>query len=1249
MSSKKPVVFLAGLFLIALILLSSIPQASAQSSTLFINEILVGNASTNLDTDYYNYSSWIEIYNAGASAVDLKNYSLSYLDFEAPAPVVWKIPVTVSVPANGYVLLWVDEQNSTNHASFEMDMRGQEISLLNPSDVVLDSVTYDMRIGSVLLPDISFGRQTDGSGTLTYFDQPTPGASNTTTGFVSPSLAAAPTFSPPGGFYAGNQSVTLSTSETGAEIRFTTDGSIPTPLSSLYTAPISVTGSTIVRARTFSSDKLDSLTASHTYLINVDTDLPVVSLGTAPAHLFDNTIGIYVAGTNGITGNCMSQPVNWNQKWERPASIEMFEIDGSRVVAQDVGIEIFGSCSRKRPLKSLEIKARRIYGDNDIDYQVLPDKPIDEYKRLILRNSGQDNGGTLFRDAFQQYLVKDMMDIDYQAYRPAVVFLNGTYWGILNIRDKADESFPEQNYDLDADTDFDMFNGTGLEAGNKLAWNTLHNFISSNDLTIQANYDYVKSQVDLEEYMNYFIIEIHAHNKDWLNNNIRYWRAYDNGRWRWILHDLDMAYNNPSTDYLSYVLTQGNAAKLYQSLLFRKLMENTEFRNEFVQRFASHLNISFDPVRVDALTDWFRAGIASEMPDHIARWGAPASITDWDSEINKLRSFSNSRPGFMRSHLNSYLGSPGTANLTINIDGGGSVLAAGVKVPGSGYSGPYFKTIPVTLEAVPMQGWAFIRWEETGDTNPILSETLTGALTRTAVFEEVDIPMLVLNEIHYNPADAQGDDTVYEFVELYNAGTTPVALDGFSLSDGISFTFPASTSIAAGEYIVVANTAATYAGNGYQVFQWSDGNLSNGGETLDLNDQFGDIVDSVTYDDDGGLGWPTSPDGSGPSLSLISPLLDNNLPGNWTASLEIGGSPGTENTFTPQEPASLTAVKQVVGDIPAEDWEYTGGLGTFTLPAAGGQQIFSDLPPGSYEVIESAVNGYTANVSCSNGAAGGNSVIVNLAAGANVICTFVNTAVPVIPASLTIIKQVVGDIPAEDWEFTGGLGTFNLPAAGGQQLFSDLAPGSYEISETAVSGYAAAVSCSNGASGSSSVTVNLGEGDAVTCTFVNTKIDEGCNPPVPGNLILNPDFEEQEANWSFFTNGSASFSIATADPFECTSYAQISVTTSGSNVQLYQENFTLLPNTTYVLQMAGRSSNGQDAQLIINRNSAPNTNYGLRGHKINLTPEWQVFQVEFTTTGFTTPTNDTRLRIWLAPYDTAGTVFEFDGIVLVQN
>ncbi len=455
--SRRPIVLSSSLFVLLLILVLSVPQTAAQTPLLFINEIMPGNASTTLETDFYNYAGWIEIYNDGASSVDLQDYTLKYKEAKIDDPFEWTVPKTLTVPAKGSVIIWADEEDAKGtHASFKFDMRGDELTLLDPSDVVVDAVTYDMRDGNALLADISYGRQTDGGAEWVYYDQPTPGESNSTTGFADTALAEMPELTPPGGFYSAGQNVTISTTEATGTIHYTTDGSVPTADSDEYTGAIPVATPTVIRARLVSPDKLDSPPASHTYLIGVSNNLPVISIATHPDHLYDDYIGIYVEGKNGIDGPCYDEPANWFQSWERPASLEMFETDGSRVVAQDLGFEIHGNCTRSKIRKSLEIKTRRKYGDNDIDYEILPDKPMDSYKRLVLRNSGGDAYRTLFRDALQHYLVKDMMDIDYQAYRPVVVFLNGEYYGIHNLRDKADESFVEQNYDLDEDTDFDM-------------------------------------------------------------------------------------------------------------------------------------------------------------------------------------------------------------------------------------------------------------------------------------------------------------------------------------------------------------------------------------------------------------------------------------------------------------------------------------------------------------------------------------------------------------------------------------------------------------------------------------------------------------------------------------------------------------------------------------------------------------------------------------------------------------------------
>lgn len=193
------------------------------------------------------------------------------------------------------------------------------------------------------------------------------------------------------------------------------------------------------------------------------------------------------------------------------------------------------------------------------------------------------------------------------------------------------------------------------------------------------------------------------------------------------------------------------------------------------------------------------------------------------------------------------------------------------------------------------------------------------------------------------------------------------------------------------------------------------------------------------------------------------------------------------NTAVTPSTGSVTIIKEVAGSPPAAPWDFSGTLGSFTLPAGGGSQTFDDVPTGSVMVTETAVDGWTAAVSCDNAASGSNSVSFNLQADQSVTCTFTNTAQAPTTGSITVVKEVVGNPPTAPWNFSGTLGNFTLPAAGGSQSFDNLVPDSYTITESAVSGYAAAVSCSSGASGSNSVAVTLSAGQTITCTFTNTE------------------------------------------------------------------------------------------------------------------------------------------------------------------
>ncbi|WP_374689747.1 CotH kinase family protein, partial [Promineifilum sp.] len=789
---------------------------------------------------------------------------------------------------------------------------------------LVDSVTL-----AAQKPDLSYGRASGGG--WAYFDPPTPGAANNTPAFASyvNNYAAAPVFSEPGGRYAGTRLLQLSTTEPGGVIRYTLDGSRPTPNSAAYSTPIAVSAPTVVRARTFAPERISSPTVSHTYLINVPAHLPAVSIATDPAHLFDNTIGIYVVGTNGVK-HC-SKKANWNQPWLRPASIEVYDTAGTRLAGQDVGIEIHGNCTRSYNMKSFEIKARKVYGDNDIDYAFFAgDKPMTSYKRLILRTGGQDVRNTLLRDALSSQLLLGRMDIDRSAYRPAVLYINGQFWGIYGLREKIDEDYVENNYGLDEEFDFDALEEQAdVLAGNADRWNAFYNYVKTHDPADPAVYAYVKTQMDVEEFINYQIAEIYAANTDWPHFNIRYWRGYAPGsRWRWLLYDMDAGFSNTMArgyNHNTLKLAMSRTGKrAYGSLLMVQLSRNAEFRALFAQRFAAHLNTTFAPARVTALIDSMAGAIAPDIPAQAARWKMPRNVATWQTEVNKLRTFAQKRPDPVRGHVNAYLGAPGLTTLTVVAGAGGNVQVAGVAVPDQ-YSGLHYLHTPMTLRATPDPGELFVRWQETGQTTAEITVTLNGPATYTAVFEAEPppppLPALVINELHYRPAAPQ-TEAANEFIEIYNADAAPADLSGYTI-EAVSFTFPAGATIAPGDYIVVAAEsadpayAALPAGN---VFDWVWGSLdnqklSNSSEMVALKHPDGRAADSVVYGDgtmDGTTPdpWPAAPDGGGPTLALLDSTFDNTLFSSWAASREAGGTPGAAN-FPPLPPPPPVVINEI--------------------------------------------------------------------------------------------------------------------------------------------------------------------------------------------------------------------------------------------------------------------------------------------------------------------------------------------------
>ena len=867
------------------------------------------NVSAVMD-ETYNYSMWVEIYNPGANAENLSNY---YFSDDNTNLKKWR-PSSMTVNAKGYVVLWFERDKlSAQHCTFKLDPDGGALYLSNASGEIVNSVTYPAQFRNV-----SYGRETDGADNWVFFEDYSPGTSNNNR--KSASLACGkPVFTLSGGFYSLNQKTGFETPLAGDTIYYSMNGSEPTRSSTRYTAGevITLFGTSILRARAFSGNKLPSDISTATYFIRErNFDLPVVSIVTEQKNLTDNTIGIYVKGTNGISGNGSDDKVNWNQPWDRPANFELFDASGKTCLNQELEITVSGGWSRMNPQKSLQIDPKKKYGNNKLSYDIFYEsKPGHKYRSIQLRNSGNDFWYTMMRDGFMNTLVANRMNQDYAAYKPAVCFMNGVYYGIQNLRERSNTDYIYSNYGL-AEEEISLLDPDVTYSDP--AFQKLVSYVRNNDVTKADVYNRIDTMMDIDNFMNYFISEIFWNNTDWPGNNLKVWKKLDGGKWRWILYDTDFGFGLYDAGYNNNTLTYTfNSSSVPSCIILNRLLLNETFRNRFIDRFCIQISSTFETQRVNHVMDSLVNAISKEMVYHKAKWGG----NNFNSEIQRMKTFSSQRPSYMLSFLGSYFfGSAAvrTIDISSNIDNA-SYIFNSEDIIDNTISLKSFQNRKITLEPNPtIKGYKFNHWEilSTNDTvtNPVFTATLTDNLSIKAVFDEdsasnpeEEASKIFINEIVASNGtykDEYGNTS--DYVELYNAGENEVNIAGWYFSDEktnltlcqIPTTDSTKTAIPAKGRIIIWFDKQPQLG----VLHVSKG-LSKDGETVILSrrDAWGDvgIIDSVTFPAlQKDMSYSRVPDGSD----------------NWVIQAATFNLPNSQATSIPAVEAASKVYPTVVDD-----------------------------------------------------------------------------------------------------------------------------------------------------------------------------------------------------------------------------------------------------------------------------------------------------------------------------------------------
>ena len=699
----------------------------------------------------------LQVHNVTATSSDLSIFAYLTALIEGPTTAGTEPPAVLGLT------------QPTLHTNFKISSRGETLYLYDPSGSLVDSLgAYNLPSGvsTGLLP---------GTDERVYFAEPTPGRVNDTEarGDV---VNAEVIFSHPGG-PVENLQLTLSGAPAGATIRYTLDATIPTENSTEYTGPLNVNRITVVRARIFAPDAIPSPIATETYLPNARHDLDVVTLVTEPDNFFDGQDGIYVLG-DGYQGDFPFFGSNIWQDKEVPLHFGFYPTGtDEEAFTANVGTKIFGNFSRAQDQRSLALFARRRYGMRDLDYAFFPDRPYDEYKHLVLRNSGNDWMRSHLRDALLTGLMAGS-GVDVQAYRPVVAYLNGEYWGIYNLREKVNEDFLASRHGVDPESIDILENAGGVVEGSNVDYRALMDFVEARNLRNPGDFSYVADRIDLDNFIRYYVAQIYYDNRDWPGNNAKYWRSPElDNKWRYILFDTDFGaaiWNNnaANSNTLAFALEENGPGwpnPPWSTLLLRRLTDNLLFRRQFINQFADEMNSRFLNARVQDTLALYSGRIASEMPRASRRWD---TNRDWQGDLDRLRIFFRDRPAAMRRFLRQEFGLPRQHSVRVQnpTPERGYVDLNSLTLEDSDWSGIYFETVPIQLTAVARPGYRFSHWEEgSGSSDTTLTVDMTRNTTFRAIFVEASTSV-------WNPGDRNGLRTISDVRLLPNPSAGPLTL-----------------------------------------------------------------------------------------------------------------------------------------------------------------------------------------------------------------------------------------------------------------------------------------------------------------------------------------------------------------------------------------------------------------------------------------------------------------------------------------
>lgn len=505
----------------------------------------------------------------------------------------------------------------------------------------------------------------------------------------------------------------------------------------------------ILRARAYSTDLNEySETISRNYFIvsegNARYSIPVIALSVNNNELYDYEEGIGVPGVlfddwrrdNPNAPMDGFAPANYQMsgsETEKRIHFNYFE-NGTEILNHDAGLRINGGYTRSSPNKSFRLYAKSDYGEKNFNHHFFEEYDVDKFKRLILRNSGNDAVASFFRDAFIHEMAKNL-NFDIQESQPMALFINGEYNGLRNLRERYDNKYFENIHDVPEEALDFLENHLEVKEGDDVFYNEMKTFFENNSLANNAVYEQAITYLDPINFTDYYATYIYAANDDWPGNNYLFWRhktTYDpqfnegvkDGRFRWLLKDLDRGF------YLNQRFENGYEGNtlawatqdIEATLLIRRLLENENYKNYFINRFADLLNTTFKEERVHSIIEKYEEIYAPEIEENGQRWNNfTAKTQPWSSDVNRMKTFALNRPEFQREHLKEKFNLGDAVDIALNVsdDHHGYIKintinihpdTDGIQENPFPWVGVYFEGVPITLKAIPKNGFKFSHW-----------------------------------------------------------------------------------------------------------------------------------------------------------------------------------------------------------------------------------------------------------------------------------------------------------------------------------------------------------------------------------------------------------------------------------------------------------------------------------------------------------------------------------------------------------